>query len=238
MCMPKVEEQCLWTCISFEQLRQAFSKWTDEYLLRLWGKRRVIDVEIKKDPDPCNRTWLAMHTATLLKILETNLASIHYHCHKLPETSEELESSLESTWGFPERGVPQIIHLSGIFLGYPNGTPRLAQPQVEERGGPSEQWPFEKFVSEMHKARRGMVGRVQINGRERERDWIDGIDDWILLNRFWIWWSIHINSMNSSIRWWTHEVIRHVSPLLSHPVGLLCQVERKDELYAACPLQS
>ena len=28
--------------------REAFSKWTDEYLLRLWGKRRVIDVEIKK----------------------------------------------------------------------------------------------------------------------------------------------------------------------------------------------
>lgn len=53
--------------------QQAFSKWTDEYLLQLWGKRRVIDVEIKK---------------------------------------------------------------------------------VEERGGPSEQWPFEKFVREMHKVER------------------------------------------------------------------------------------
>jgi len=55
------------------RMQDAFSKWTDEYLFRLWGKRRVIDVEIKK---------------------------------------------------------------------------------VEERGGPSVQWPFEKFLKEMHKEER------------------------------------------------------------------------------------
>lgn len=88
-------------------IRDAFSKWTDEYLLRLWGKRRVIDVEIKK-------------------VCATNLACF-FACFRCTECIESIYACT----------------FSGVGARF---------EQVEERGGPSVQWPFEKFVKEMHKA--------------------------------------------------------------------------------------
>ena len=178
MCTHKVEEQCFWTCISLKELRQAFSKWTDEYLLRLWGKRRVIDVEIKKDPDSL---WL-VHPDMACPACYSHCVENQFGFYTtLSQTPRDMNQNHYYNSNPHEHTL--FLRLKYASKRYINMWFSTSQPtQVEERGGPSEQWPFEKFVREMHKARRGedgwstgMKGMVEMVQSMGERDWIDGL---------------------------------------------------------------